>query len=209
MQRYIYFLVFFVFIKSVPGQEFSGLDDIVNFGIKEKYYPGAQLLIGDDEKILYIKSYGSFTYEDETNKVTNESIFDLASLTKVVATTTAIMLLFEEGKITGDEYIKDYIQEFDNNGKGEIRLSNLLLHNSGLPAWKPFYKTCKTKEDVLNEIFNSELKYPVGSDFLYSDLNIVILGRIVEIITGKSLDEYCEFEIFGKLGMNNTKFKIN
>lgn len=206
MRKSIFLLILSAIFCSANAQDFSLINDIINSAISEKYFPGAQLVVGNDEGIIYINSYGNYTYEDNSRKVTNESLFDLASVTKTVATTTAIMKLFEERKIWLYDCVSEYIPGFDTNGKDNIRIINLLLHNSGLPAWIPFYTTCKSKDDVLNEIRNSELKYETGTNFIYSDLNMIILAEIIENITGKSLDKYCRENIFEPLNMTNTFF---
>ena len=206
MRKSIFLLILSAIFCSANAQDFSGINDIINTAISEKYFPGAQLVVGNDEGIIYINSYGNYTYEENSRKVTNESLFDLASITKAVATTSAIMKLFEERKIWLYDCVSEYIPGFDTNGKGNIRIMNLLLHNSGLPAWMPFYTTCKNKEDVLNEIRNSELKYVTGTNFIYSDLNMIILAEIVENVTSKSLDKYCRENIFEPLNMANTFF---
>lgn len=196
----------FCITASTKAGDFSALDEIISKGINNKAFPGAQLLIGNDNDILYLKSYGSFTYDDFSSPVTDESIFDLASLTKVVATTSAIMKLYEGKKINLNDKVSLYVPEFANNGKEEITILNLLLHNSGLTAFVPFYKTYSNREDVLNAIYSIGLEYPVNSKFLYSDLNAIMLGLIVERISGMNLDEFCKENIFIPLDMHSTMF---
>lgn len=198
--------LFCIAIADIIAGDYSEIDKTVNTGISNSFYPGAQLLIGNENNIIYKQNYGNFTYDEFSNIVTDESMFDIASLTKVVATTTSIMILYNNGRIDLNEYVSKYIPEFKSNGKDEIKVINLLVHNSGLEAWRPFYKTCSTKEDVLAEIFEAELNYPIGSKTLYSDLNAVLLGLIVERITGTSLDKFCMENIFVNLGMKNSSF---
>lgn len=206
-----YFILIFLFLFS--GQ-FSGLnaatttelENLVNSGITNKYFPGAQLLIGTPDKIILEKNFGRYTYDSDAQAVTNESIFDLASVTKVIATTTAIMQLYDNNRLNINDNVSLYIPEFATQEKGDIKIVNLLLHNSGLKAWIPFYKTCTTREQALNVLYNTPLDNPVGSKFVYSDLNAVLLGLIVEKITGTGLDEYCRTNIFFPMGMDNTTF---
>jgi CubicO group peptidase (beta-lactamase class C family) len=199
--------LFIIFICNVSfGFDFSSIDSLVRKGIENKYFPGAQLLIGNKSEILYYQSYGSFTYDNDSKPVDGNSIFDIASLTKVVATTPAIMLLYDLGKINLEEKVIKYLPEFNNNGKEDITVLNLLLHNSGLKDWIPFYKTCKNKEEVYKTIFDINLNYKTGSKFVYSDLNFILLGLIIEKISGKSLDEYCKENIFEPYNMNFTMF---
>ena len=200
----ILFLTLF-FQSTSYTYDFSEVDYIIENGISNRSYPGAQLLIGNKEGILYQKSYGYYTY-DKTTPVTDKSIFDLASLTKVIATTSAIMKLYDQGKLSLDDRVAYYLPDFSVNGKEWINIRNLLLHNSGLRAWMPFYTTCSNKDDVIKTICNEELRYETGTGFTYSDLNAILLGVIVEKVTGMSFDEYCRTEIFEPLGMSSTTF---
>jgi CubicO group peptidase (beta-lactamase class C family) len=185
---------------------YSSIDRIVETGIVNKYYPGAQLLIGNKEKVIYQKSYGKFTYDEGSNKVEDDDLFDIASLTKVVATTPSVMKLYEDGKIHLNDKVSTHIPEFANNGKESITILNLLLHNSGLKSWIPFHQLYSSRAEVLNAIYNIYLESPVGMGYKYSDLNMIILGDIVERVSGKNLDEFSKENIFRPLGMNNTTY---
>jgi len=201
-----FLLILFLVCGLAYSYDFSKVDSIVNSGISQKYYPCAQLLIGNQFGVLYEKSYGKLTYDDNSPILDEHYLFDLASVTKVIAATSAIMVLYEKGLINLDDKVTKYIPEFDNNGKGSISIKNLLLHNSGLKAWIPFYKYYKTKEEVLNAIYNITLEYYPETKFVYSDLNAILLGLIVEKVSGKNLNDFCQEEIFKKLGMKNTGF---
>lgn len=194
-----------VYVNSI-AKDFSRVEDIVLQGIANSYFPGAQFIIGDDKNTIYEKSFGNFTYDEFSPAVTDESMYDLASLTKVIATTSAIMKLYQEDKIDLNDKVAKYIPEFANNGKENINILNLLLHNSGLKAFIPFYKYYSTKEEVINAIYNAELDYEPDTKFVYSDLNAIVLGFIVEKVSGLGLDEYCKANIFKPLGMNSTVF---
>jgi beta-N-acetylhexosaminidase len=206
MFRYL-FIIFLLNCSNLFGFDFSSVDSIINSSIQKKYFPGAQLLIGSGENLIYFKSFGHFTYDASSKNVDSNSIFDLASLTKVLATTPSIMVLFEQGKIDLNDKVIKYIPEFDNNGKDIITVKNLLLHNSGLIDWLPFYKTCKSKEDILKEIFNIELTYRPESKYLYSDLNFILLGLIIERISGTNLKDFCDSNIYYKLKLTSTFFQ--
>lgn len=204
---YRIFLPIILLISSLSySYDFSKIDSIVLSGIYQKYYPCAQLIISNDYDIYYEKAYGNLTYDANSEALNNNDIFDLASVTKVVATTTAIMVLYEKDLINLDDKVIKYIPEFDNNGKDIITIRNLLLHNSGLKAWIPFYKYFTTKEEVLNTIYYISLEYTPGTKFIYSDLNAILLGIIVEKVTGKNLNDFCKGNIFGTLGMKKTYF---
>jgi CubicO group peptidase (beta-lactamase class C family) len=116
------------------------------------------------------------------------------------------MKLYDEGKISLDDRVAYYVPDFAKNGKEWVNIKNLLLHNSGLKAWIPFYKTCNNKDEVIRTICDQELKYETGTGYEYSDLNAIMLGVIVEKVSGMGLDEYCKENIFDPLGMSNTYF---
>lgn len=200
------FLQLIIINISLFANDFSAIDNVVSQGILNHAFPGAQLIIADNNDILYEKCYGNFTYDEFSAPVTDESMFDLASVTKVVATTTAIMILYDQQKFFLSDKVSQYIPEFGNNGKENITILNLLLHNSGLKAFVPFYKTYSTKQEVLNAIYNAELDYQPETKFIYSDLNAVLLGLIVEKISGMDLNEFCKQNIFIPLNMHSTMF---
>ncbi|MBI5404472.1 MAG: beta-lactamase family protein [Ignavibacteriae bacterium] len=201
------FLLIILFAGNLAfSYDFSKIDSIVYSGISNKFYPCAQLIIGYNSDLIYEKSYGNLTYDENSEKLGDYHLFDLASVTKVVAATSAIMVLYENGKINLDEYAGTYLPEFSNNGKENITVRNLLLHNSGLKAWIPFYQYYKTKEEVLSAIFNIAPVNKPGAKFVYSDLNAILLGLIVERVSGTTLDEFCIRNIFYPLGMKNTFF---
>ncbi|MCE1166298.1 MAG: serine hydrolase, partial [Bacteroidetes bacterium] len=206
MKRVFSILIFLIFYASALPYDFKDIDDLVNRAITDKYFPGAQLLIGSSGSIIYEKCYGKYTYDEDSNPVSESSLYDLASVTKVIATTSAVMKLYDEGKIKLEDKVSDYLPDFACNGKDNITVKNLLLHNSGLKAWIPFYKTCTCKTDVIKTICELPLEYKTGKSFVYSDLNFILLGVIVEKISGKPLDDYCKENIFQPLGMRITGF---
>lgn len=189
---------------AAADYDFSRVDKIVERAITDTAFPGAVVLVLKDDRIIYNKAYGNFTYDKNSAPVTTSTIFDLASVSKVIATTTAAMLCYDRKLFSLDDPVTKYIPEFKQNGKGHIRIKNLLLHNSGLPAWKKFYGTFDNPEDVLKDIYASSIEYSTGTKTLYSDLGMITVGKIIEKVTGKSLDEFCLDEIFTPLGMKNT-----
>ena len=182
------------------------LDSIMNEAIHEHAFPGGQLLVAKDGAVVYNKSFGSFEYSPGSSKVNASTIYDLASVTKVIATTSAIMRLYDEEKIRLDDSVMKYIPEFGNKGKEKITIRNLLLHNGGLPAFKRLYLTCKSPEEVLDSIYQTEMIYPIGDSTVYSDFDFILLGKIVEKISGVTLDKYVDSVFFKPLGMPSTIF---
>ncbi|MBK7500842.1 MAG: serine hydrolase [Ignavibacteriales bacterium] len=185
--------------------QFNDVDRVINKAIEDKSFPGGVVLVWKDGKTIYEKAYGNYTYDPESSpKVKTNTLYDLASVTKVVATTTAAMICYDRELFSLDDKVIKYIPEFGVNGKENITIKNLLLHNSGLPAWKKFYGRNLNCDDVINEIYSSELEYKIGEKTVYSDLGIITLGKIIEKVTNKSLDNFCEVEIFNPLEMNTT-----
>ena len=204
----VVWIILLFLLPPIAGNcyDFTKLDSIINSGIQNKFYPGAQVLIGTNEGAIYLKSYGYFTYDDGAKLVNDNSLFDLASVTKVIATTSAVMKLYDDSKIDLNELVSNYLPDFKGGGKEGVRVYNLLLHNSGFKDWMPFYTNCKDKNEFYKTIYNHNLVYKTGSKFLYSDLNFITLCAIVEKISGKSLDEFCKDNIFTPLQMTSTTF---
>lgn len=193
--------------KSVEGEfDFSQVTEIMNLAINEKVFPGGVVAVGYKGKIVHHKGYGRQTYDEDSPMITTETIFDLASVSKVVATTTAAMILFDEGKLDLDQKVSFYLSEFGNNGKENITVRNLLLHNSGLRAWRPYYNNYSSAEEVINAIMNEELDYPTGSKMVYSDPGMITLQKVIEKISGLTLDEFIKKSIFDPLNMNRTMY---
>ncbi|MCX6151766.1 MAG: serine hydrolase [Ignavibacteriales bacterium] len=192
--------------EEESGYNFDELDSLMKTALKDSVFPGGVLCVGHNGKIIYKEAFGKFTYDSSSGKMTTDAIFDLASVSKVIGTTTAAMILFDEGKLQLDKKVADYLPQFGNNGKETITVRNLLLHNSGLPEWKPFYKTCKNADEVIHSIMNTELSYPIGSKYLYSDLGMITLQKIIEKVSGTTLDTFLKERVFNPLQMKNTLY---
>lgn len=210
MNIFIKILLFLILILNLEisaqsnSYQFNEVDGVINKAIEDEAFPGAVVLIWKDGKTFYEKAYGNYTYESTSQIVKTNTIFDLASLTKVVVTTTAAMICYDRNLFLLNDKVIKYIPEFAVNGKENITIKNLLIHNSGLPAWKKFYGRDLTYDDVINEIYSSELEYKTGEKTLYSDLGIITLGKIIEKVSGKTLETFCRNEIFMPLKMNST-----
>jgi len=137
--------------------------------------------------------------------MTEESIFDVASLTKVVATATAIMRLVERKLLALDDHACDFLPDLRRAPKDRITILQLLAHTAGFPGGEPL-RQCTSRDEILNGIFSMDLLYPPGTDRVYDDLGYILLGLIVESVTGVALDKYCENEIFAPLEMSETMF---
>lgn len=191
---------------GLDANKLAELDSIMERAIDDSVSPGAVLLIARNGVIAYHKAFGTYSYDPYSRKVDPNSIYDMASITKVAATTISIMKLYEEGKINLDDPVAKYIPKFAQNGKEKVTIKNLLLHNSGLPSWKPFYQICKTPEEILDSIYAQPLVYKTGDSTVYSDLGFITLGKVVEVVTGKTLDQYVKETFYIPLGMKSTTF---
>lgn len=185
---------------------FDNVDKIIYQAVKDSVFPSAVLLISKDGNIIYKKAYGNLTYDTKSKQTSLSTIYDLASLTKIVSTTTAAMICIDRGLFKLNDKVVKYIPQFANHNKENITIKNLLLHNSGLPAYKRFYKFCNNSDDVINDIYNTELIYETGSKTVYSDLSMIVLQKLIEKVTGKYLDNFSKEYIFDPLNMKSTMF---
>lgn len=190
--------------------DFTQVDRLIEDGIRSQAFPSAVLVVGNSKGIIYQNAYGRLTYGEESEATTLRTIYDLASVTKVIAATAAVMQLYDAGKIDLNAPVYQYIPEFGNNGKNDITVYNLLVHNSGLTAWTPFYQdpNMDSPQKVKDAIYNCAKEYETGSRTLYSDYNAFLLGEIVERISGQKLDQFCKDKIFSKLNMSDTYFLV-
>lgn len=174
------------------------IDKTILNGIKNKIFPGASVLIWYKGKVIYNKAFGRYTYDLSSPYVTTKTLFDLASLTKPIVTTTAAMILHDRNLLSIDKPACYYLPKFGNKGKEKILISNLLNHNSGLPHY--------IKENESLDLMDINLINEPGSKVVYGCLNMIILQKIIEKITGLSIDKFITKELFKPLGMNNTQF---
>jgi uncharacterized protein YbbC (DUF1343 family)/CubicO group peptidase (beta-lactamase class C family) len=181
------------------------LDAAIEKAIAAHQAPGAVLLIGQPGKILYEKAYGERSIEPKHEKMTVDTIFDAASLTKVIATTSSVMRLFEQGKIRLSDRVTEYLPTFQG-GKSAITIRNLMTHFSGLredldllPDWTGY-------DAGIRLALDEKSRTAPGIRFVYSDINFILLGEIVRVVSGKPLNEFAEQEVFQPLGMHDTRY---
>ena len=202
-------LAFLAIAALAPAQEtFSAsklLDEQIEQAIHDGLIPGAVLVVGHNGKIVDRKAYGQRALIPAHEPMTIDTIFDIASLTKVIATTPAIMKLVEQGRIATTDLVTKYLPEFQQ-GKSSITIADLLTHFSGLkpdlvlePAWSGY------QAGVLRALLEKP-EAPPATRFVYSDINFVLLAEIVHRVTGKILDDFAKQEIFAPLGMRETTF---
>ncbi|HVR27720.1 MAG TPA: serine hydrolase [Candidatus Polarisedimenticolia bacterium] len=184
----------------------ASVDTVIEQAIHDGNIPGAVLVVGHNGRVIYRKAYGNRALEPRREPMTLETIFDLASLTKVVATTTAVMKLVEQGKVRLNDPVAKYLPEFAQNGKEDITVRQLLTHYSGLAPDLDLKTIWDGKEKAYQMAFAEMPEAPPGSRFSYSDVNFIVLGALVERVSGETLDEYCERRIFAPLKMMHTRF---
>lgn len=198
-------------------------DSLVASWVAEERIPGAVLLVArDGERLLHraygwaqLYEYGAGQYTDAEGIVrrahprpmTTETVFDLASVTKVMATTLAVMLLVDEGVLDVDAPVRRYLPDFSGGGKEEITLRHLLTHRAGLYPWQPTYYHASNAEEVYRYILRLPLRWSVGAERHYSDLGFMLLGRVVEKAAGMPLDYVLADRLYRALGLHHTGFR--
>ena len=192
--------------QSSPSSSFTSIDAIMNQAVAEGNIPGGVVLIGHDGKIVYRKAYGARSLEPARESMTEDTIFDLASLTKCVATTTLVMKLVEDGRVRLNDPAAIYLPEFGQNGKQDITVRQLLTHYSGLPPDLDLKAPWQGRDSAYRMAMQVSPAYPPGSRFLYSDINFEVLGFLVEKVSGSSLNDFARGAIFDPLEMAETRF---
>jgi uncharacterized protein YbbC (DUF1343 family)/CubicO group peptidase (beta-lactamase class C family) len=178
----------------------------VQDAIREGQIPGAVLLVGHDGEVIYRKAFGNRSLEPHPEPMTVDTIFDIASLTKVVATTTAVMQLVQRGQVRINDPVAKYIPEFAQNGKEDVTVRELLTHYSGMPKDLDLSTSWQGRDKAFQMAYEEKPAFVPGSRLLYSDVNFITLGALVERVSGTSLDAYCSQKIFGPLRMTHTRF---
>ena len=192
--------------KTTDSNGLAVLDSIVQEAIHGGQIPGAVVLVWHNGQVIYEKAFGNRALEPRREPMTLDTVFDLASLTKVVATTTAVMQLAERGQVRLNDPVARYIPEFAQNGKDEITVRELLTHYSGLREGLDLDQPWQGRDTGLRMVYAERPVYSPGSRFLYSDINFIALGALVERVSGTTLDRYCETHIFAPLKMTHTRF---
>ncbi len=194
------------FSQASLDSRLAVLDPIIDDAIAQGQIPGAVLIVGHDGHVVYRKAYGSRAIEPRREAMTLDTVFDCASLTKVVATTTSLMQLWEQGKFRMNDPVARYLPEFGQNGKQEITIRQLLVHYSGLPEDLELGTKWEGKDTAYRMAFEVAPERSPGSAFAYSDINFVVLGALVERLSGESLDTYSAKHVFVPLGMKETRY---
>lgn len=202
--------------------DFSPVDDVLTDAVDQGILPGAAVLVNYAGTVLYRKAIGFRSLEPERTALHEDILFDIASLTKPLATTVAFMLLVKEKRLRLDERVTRFFPNFAVYGKMPITFRHLLSHSSGLSGWRPYYKelteretkggkvgslgTRNAREFVYAQLQREKLESLPGQRVIYSDLGFMLLGAIIEEIGGTALDQFCHDKIFRLLGLSSTAF---
>jgi serine-type D-Ala-D-Ala carboxypeptidase len=201
--------------------DFDAVESATEKAVKQGVFPGAVLLVGRGEEVIYERAFGSRSLVPAHSPMELSTIFDLASLTKPLATTIAMMLLVSDKKLRLDDQVTRFVPMFRGGTQQPITIRHLLSHSSGLPAWKPYYEEVMAIENngkanfvvsgaakryVLEQIHQEKPLSEPGTQALYSDLGFMVLGEIIENISGSNLNDFCHDRIYRPLGLRSTAF---
>lgn len=192
---------------GMSAERLATIDRVVKRGVSAGGYPGASVVIGRRGAAVFQKGYGHLGWTASSPSVdADRSIYDLASLTKVVGTTTAAMILYDEGRLDLDAPVASYLPEFGGGTKDLVTVRHLLTHRSGLPAGRELWRIASSASHARQIVLTTPLACAPGACFVYSDLGADVLGWVVESISGLRLDTYLSERVFKPLGMNDTFF---
>jgi CubicO group peptidase (beta-lactamase class C family) len=191
---------------------FAPARDLLQQAVHDRAFPGAAFGVLHHGNIVAMEGVGRFTYENSAPAVEPATVFDLASLTKVVATTTAAMLLHTRGRFDLDARLGDILPGFvvgmePGSGKERVTLRMLVAHSSGLPGYVELFRTCATPDALLRATLQLPLEAKPGQRTEYSDPGFILLGKAIEVLAGELLDKFCAREIFAPLGLKATRFR--
>jgi CubicO group peptidase (beta-lactamase class C family) len=192
------------------GQTFARPDSIVESGIRRGIYPGAVLVIGRRSGVIHQRGFGHFTWHGRSASPRPDStLWDLASLTKVVGTTPAVMRLVERGRVDLDTPVARYLPRFTGSpDKGRVTVRQLLNHTSGLPSYVEFFRLTRTRDSAIALLYRTPLRRPPGTAVEYSDLNFLLLGLLVESVADQPLDQFVRREVLEPAGMTLSRFEV-
>ncbi len=191
--------------------KFDRVSEILERAIKERMFPGCSVAIGNHRKVLFARGFGKFDYEDGP-AVTTETLYDLASVTKIVGATSVTLTLVRDGKLAVSEPVSKYVPEFISAAKDEkekerrakITIAHLLTHSSGLPRWEPLYDKANTYPEILKQDIATPLEAEPGTQTAYSDLGVILLGEIISRAGGNPLAELERERVFKPIDLTNT-----
>lgn len=188
------------------AEKLAEIDAAIASAIEERKLPGCVVCIGRRGKIALLKAYGNRRLEPSEEVMTTDTVFDLASLTKPIATATSAMLLVEQGKLKLDAPVASYLPEFAANGKGQVTVEQLFVHTSGLIPDNALADYAAGPEKAIERVFGLKLRTPPGERFAYSDVGFIVLAELVKKTSGQNVHEFSQEHIFQPLGMKETTY---
>jgi CubicO group peptidase (beta-lactamase class C family) len=201
-------IVFLTLICSArAGEKLAAIDDAIKAGIARGDCPGAVVLVVHQDKVVYRKAHGNRSRQPEHTLMTEDTVFDLASLTKPIATALAIMLLIQDGKLDVNDPISKHLPAFKRKETEGITVAQLLTHTGGFIADNALKDYQDGKDKAWKNLFALNPVTPPGSKFTYSDVSFILLGKIVENVSSMSLDQFTKKRVFDPLGMKETGFR--
>jgi CubicO group peptidase (beta-lactamase class C family) len=190
-----------------PAPDFSAVDRAVRRGIQRGVYPGAVVVIGTHDRILHSERFGHYTWSSRSPQpLTDSTLWDLASLTKVIAAGAALRMV-DQGTLDLGAPVVQYVPEFTGGLRDSVTVKMLLLHTSGLPPFLPLYRSATNRAEALAQVTSASLMQPPGTSPVYSDLNGILLGLVLESASGMPLDSLLRQEVFDPLGMSHTMYR--
>jgi CubicO group peptidase (beta-lactamase class C family) len=197
-------------VSPAAAQSFTMVDDAVRAGIQEGLYPGAVVVVGRRDSILYTRGYGHFTWNPASRVPDADSTYwDIASITKVVATAASAMRLVDRGRLDLDAPVRRYLPRFSGGLKNQVTVRMLLDHTSGLKSYAPLYRKARSRRRrMIDLLYAQPLVRAPGDSAEYSDFNAMLLGLVIERVTGSSLDRVAEREVWQPLGMTHTRYRM-
>lgn len=200
-----------VTLPSAPAQEQTAAleeaDRLLESFRERGAFPGGVLAVGHQGALVHLHAFGRLTYDADAPPVEAGTLYDLASLTKVVATTTMAMILVDEGRLDLDQPVREHLPGFAGPGKEAVTVRHLMTHSSGLPAMAPLYQEIRGRTAYLERIQAMDLEYPAGSRSTYSDLGMILLGEILERTAGQPLEAFARERVLIPLEMRDTLFR--
>lgn len=191
---------------GLPKDAFQEVERLLAAYVEKKAFPGAALAVGYRGSLVLDFGAGRLDFTEKSNRANGDTVYDLASLSKVVGTASAAMVLYESGRLLLDAPVQDYLPEFQGINKDRVRVQHLLLHSAGLPAYMPLYKEARGYEEVVKRVYAVPLEYEPGSRIQYSDLGMILLGEILSRAAARSLDAFLAEKLFVPLGMKSTTY---
>jgi CubicO group peptidase (beta-lactamase class C family) len=192
----------------MSASRLESIDRVVQRGIKAGGYPGAAVVVGRKGAAVWQKGFGNLSWSQVSGAVDpDRTIYDVASLSKVIGTTTAVMVLYDEKKIDLDAPVFRYLPAFSGGLKDEVTVRELLTHRSGLPAGRDLWRKARSPQEARDMVLETTLEYRPNTAYIYSDLGADVLGMIVEEVSGQRLDQFLADRVFGPLGMHDTFYR--